>query len=380
MRCEGKLIYNTGISPGNYKYFSSKGDADSFFLGKSKGSFDNYSVVRGDPSSKHGYNVSCVHVQMKYDETTECDYISYRHDVYSRWFHCQVTDREYVNENSCRLYFVIDYVATFFDTIKIGKSFIERTHVDDDWISQEAHLSANKYLLPEPVSSTSFHRPELLLINPFLITNSRMFIDNSEYSMVTSVAPDGTINKPEIAFQAGGSVSGYLINGKKPDIEKVMALYVTYMNKLINKRNSMLEYVDSIYFSPDIVAGDRSGAPIIEPRFFNITTFIRFNNLPEIKHAKTLSYFSYMVKSNGNSYTFKAHEYGETVVYDEIFTGSPNGYASLSFHDKTAIPNLNIVRSEPWPDLSPRATINANNFELNIEALRPIYKSMGLDV
>lgn len=378
MRCEGRLIHNTGICPGNYKYFSSKGDADGFFLGKAKSSFDNYSVIRPDPTSKNGFNVACVHVNKKYDETTECDYVSFRYDEYSRWFHCQVVDREYVNENSCRLYFVIDYVATFFDTIKLGKCLVERSHVDDDWISQEAHLSAHKYLIPEPVAANSYHRPELLLINPYEVMNQKLNIDNGLYNMITSVSKDGKINEPKIKYQAGGNISGYLERGTRPQIEEAMGLYVTYMNKLINKRNSMIEYVQSIYFAPDEVTNDDSGAVIIYPSFFNITTMIRWGNLPNIKHAKTLMYFSYLTRSNGNDYTFKAHEYGDTVVYDFVMSGGPSGYACIRYHDKTGIPNSNIVRSLSWPNLSPSATVNSSTFEFNIEAFRSAYASVGI--
>lgn len=133
IKCEGKLIKKTGISPGNYMYWSSKSACDSWFLGKAFGSFDNYSVIRADPTSKNGFNVACVHVDIPYSESTECDYVSFKQKEYSRWFHCQVIDREYVNEQTCRLYFSIDYVATFFDTIELGKCLVERTHVTDDW-------------------------------------------------------------------------------------------------------------------------------------------------------------------------------------------------------------------------------------------------------
>src|SRR5699024_5652403 len=116
------------------------------------------SQIKIDLGSKNGYNVGCVHLNKKYNDLILCDDISIVSDNDPRVYHARVTNRERVNQKSTRLYFEIDYVLSFWDTIDICTCFVERHHVVDDWDSQTDHngsisqrYTASKYLLPEPV-------------------------------------------------------------------------------------------------------------------------------------------------------------------------------------------------------------------------------------
>lgn len=368
MLCEGKLIRDTGICAGNYKYFSSKGDADSFFLGKAFHDFDRYSVVRGDGTSKNGYNVACVHVDIPYGDAINCDYVSYKYDNGGRWFHCFVTDREYVNEKSTRIYFSIDYIATFYDTIKLGKCFIERTHVDDDWEGgdgQANYHTANKYLKPEPVDTVSYNRPELLFTNPFNTFNAFLNVSAGEYCISSAISKEGKLDGLKISYQAGANVSGYLYNGTRPKITEILNGYVTTMNKVINQYNSFNQYIDSIYFCPKIVAGDRSGAPIIYPvNEINLPAMVLWNKLPKIRHAKTLNYIKFCIRSNGGQNVFGFNTYDLYVHYDVIFTGGENGRASILFQDSMGFYDGTRVDTKSWVKVNPSGATKQNQYDL----------------
>lgn len=372
MKCNGKLIKNTGISPGNYKYFASKGACDNFFLGKSFADFSDYSVVRGEAPSKHGYNVQCVHVDMAYSDSLLCDYVGYQNSGDNRWMFGIVTSREYVNEKSTRLYFTIDYVASYYDTIKIGKSFVERTHVNDDWVGGALGelgetLSANKYFLSEPIGSDAYSRPELIASNPFEASNARISPDTAKFNVQSSVSDTGEISKPTINFQSGGAISGYLYTGDQSYVEDIMAKYVTFMTRPIAEYKSVLSYVTSLYYAPEIIASSRDMKPLtFDDGVFLISSYINFNNLPPIKNAKTLGFIKYGVRSANNIMTFEIRETGNVVRYTTVLTGSSGGYAQLKFKNVDGQYMGVDIQTPVWPPIAVSGTEEAKQYHLNI--------------
>lgn len=361
IRCEGHLIKKTGISPNNYKYWSSKSECDSWFLGKAFASFSNYSVIRPDPLSKSGFNVACVHVKLRYDETTECDYISFKQEEYSRYYHCKVTDREFVNENSCRLYFVIDYVATFWDSIKLGKCLVERTHVTDDF---DGEFTASKYLLPEPISIECRHRPDLLLKNPFDVINMHLMLSNSSYCLNTSVAEDGTVNNPTMNFQSGAPSFGYSYYGDSSYVEELCGKYVTYTSSLINQSNSLTQFINSIYFAPNIVLANSTPVPVIEFYTFDFTSLVNVSFLPKIKHAKTIDYIKLYFTGNVGAELINFAEFGYNISFDAIYTGSNEGKCTIALRSATFEYNNKTISTNTWPSVSVSGSMNKYDFNV----------------
>jgi len=367
MICNGKLIHNTGITAGNYKYFSSKADCDSFFLGKAKGEFDNYSVIRPDPVSKHGFNVACVHLDIPYSDLILCDYVSFTYDNYDRWFHCIVVDREYVNENSTRLHFVIDYVATYYDTIKLGKCFIERTHVNDDWesVGELNKDSANKYFLPEPISAEMYNRPDLVIQNPLQFVNLTMTYETSDFNFISSVDKDGNINDPKLKFQSGGCVTGYLETGNIDTVQELLAKRVTFTNRLIDNYNPLLMYSNGIYLAPKVVTGDESILPFIFPvPEISYSDICNYNALPPIRHAKTLSYMAFKLWTTGDSVYFNPKLTGNNLKLDVRYTGGMGGNCVVRVMDKNGYMQGLQIQTPAWPIVNPSATVEQNDFRL----------------
>ena len=152
--CEGYLLSGLGIGPGHAVYADSQGTLDGWAMGKQKGTFTQYSYTRPDSQSINAWAPGSCHVAMKYTDATAIDYIMFRNNDIdsSRWYYGAVRHREYVNVNSTRLWFSLDYWMTFHDELKrgIGACLVERTHVKqaDDW---DGGFPSFRYLNPEPV-------------------------------------------------------------------------------------------------------------------------------------------------------------------------------------------------------------------------------------
>lgn len=357
------LIKNTGICAGNYKYFASKKDCDDWFLSKSQLSLEDLSVIRPDTMNKNAYNVMCVHIPLAYDELTECDYISFKNANYERWFHAQVVDRELVNQDSTRLYFDIDYVASYWDTIEIGKSFVERTHVGGDFSFDQT--TASKYLLPEPFPIEIRHRPELLIEDPFNTLNEELHFTRGKYNLNATIDIDGNINKPEIKFQCGSAITGYLYTGESSDVEQWMSKYVTYTARLINRSDSILNYISSIYICPETVTGEQT-QPVIEGEHeLGFRHLFNHEALPAIRHAKVYDYFRVKVFSQSGEVLLSPAEYKSTLRYVVYKTGGPDGKYTMQILNDSDYTNqaFTFVSTASWPHVSYSVTTRNHEYE-----------------
>lgn len=354
------LVQNTGISPGNYMYWENKTDLDKWFLDKSSKIFDNISIVRGDGKSKHGYNVECVHVPIPYDSTSECDYICYQNDPYSRKFYGQILEKEFVNKTSTRIYFVIDYVASYWDTIKLGNCLIERTHVTDD---SNTGFTSSKYLLGEPISVDIRNRSDLLAVNPFESINSEF--SSYTYSIILSVSENGDLNSPSISYQSGGAVSGYLYSGDESRITGILSKSVTYTAQLINRGNVLLDYLNSIYVTPNAV-NNVSSSPATEIIF---SSFKEVCRLPTVKHSKVYDYFRFKIISADGEAVISPAEFKGSLNFRVVKSGGPSGKYSLVVLSDTGVDTGLILSSPTWPSVSVSATVHKNEFSSGVKTV-----------
>lgn len=137
--CNGHLLGGLGICAGHNAYAATQAGLDSWAQGHSVGTFNEYSYTRPDSQSINAWAPGSIHVAMQYNDTTKVDYVMFQNtDVDSdRWYYGRVMHREYVNVNSTRLWFELDYWLTFNNEIinGLGPCLIERSHIrhDEDW-------------------------------------------------------------------------------------------------------------------------------------------------------------------------------------------------------------------------------------------------------
>lgn len=358
------LISGTGICSGNYKYWSSKKECDDWFLKKAIVEVEALSFIRPDQITKNAYNTACVHVPRDYYQTLKCDYISFYNDIEGRYFHAQIIGREYVNEQSSRLYYVIDYVASFWDLITINNSFIERTHVSDDW---DGNFTASKYLLGEPLAMDVFYRPEVEGTNPLDFINIELTPNNSDYTLITTVKPDGTFNDPQINYQAGGSIAGYITVGSKAKIEETLKKYVTYSNQLINRKDSILSYLNNIFISPNVVANNTDNKPIEDNANAYFSDMFDLGAMYKPRHAKVYDCLRVRFYTTVNSAVFRPSECITGIVFSIYKSGSPTGCYTVSFQGGQGGAYLARIQTPTWAPVSVSAVTKANEFEFNKE-------------
>ena len=369
------LISKTGIDGGNYKYWESKEACDNWFLSKSILAVEALSYIRPDSTTKNAYNAAAVHVPVPYKQTLSCDYITFYNDIDERYFHAQVVAREYVNEKSTRIYFAVDYVATFWDSIVIGKSFIERTHVTDDW---DGDFTASKYLLPEPVPIDVFYRSELYGINPLDdlanedLTNP---YGSMKYNMITTVKPDGTINDPKINYQSGGAISGYLNIGEASEIEELMKKYVSYSTSLINRKDSILTYLNNIYVCPGVVAANAGAVPLYETSLAKFAIMFNLGGVYKPKHAKVYDCLRVRFTTPAGSVTFRPADVPSGLKFGVLKTGGVNGCYTARFFNGNDGGKLAELSTPTWPAVGVSATEQTHHHDIN-DGLRDAYNSI----
>lgn len=354
------LISKTGITGSNYKYWVDKAACDSWFKGKAVASVEAMAFIRPDQTSRNGYNASCVHIPLPYSQCVDCDYISFQNELENgRMYHAQIIAREYVNEKSTRLYFAVDYVATFWDTIKLNKSFVERTHVGDDW---NGSFTASKYLLPEPVPVSAFYRPALLNVNPFDGVNNEMSINSCQYNMVTSVDANGIINAPKINYQTGGAVTGNVYSSADPaDIEDTMKRMVTFTSKVVNRTDSVLQYLTNLYVCPETVVF-QTKEPITETITAGWAEIFNLGAMYKPKHAKVYDYLRMRIYTAGGGGGFAPQDLPDGLLAQVLKTGGNTGNYTVSIYNGNGGEFLQRISTPSWPAISYSATVKQNDY------------------
>lgn len=71
-----------------------------------------------------------VQVDKSFDDLDDINYLYFVAGPAAKVYYCFVTDREYVNDNSTRIYFEIDVMQTYLFDYKFQPSFITQAHVD----------------------------------------------------------------------------------------------------------------------------------------------------------------------------------------------------------------------------------------------------------
>lgn len=105
-------------------YFSSKANQQTYFSGKAKYTFNDFTYIRDNKA---------IRVNKKADNLYDCNYIMYQNENYStKWFYAFITGVEYVNDNMSLIYFEQDYIQSWLLDCTLKSCFIEREHSVSD--------------------------------------------------------------------------------------------------------------------------------------------------------------------------------------------------------------------------------------------------------
>lgn len=109
----------------NQLTFANLAAQESYFNGlNDKKSFSYYTYVHNDSS---------IAIELPYDEAIKYNYLYYKNSGFSnKTFYCFITDYEYVNENTTKIYIKTDVYQTWLFEIQYKQCFVEREHVSND--------------------------------------------------------------------------------------------------------------------------------------------------------------------------------------------------------------------------------------------------------
>lgn len=97
----------------------------TYFKGLKKYSFTKQSYQR--------YADGVLHIQTQAENLFDCNYLMFQNGAFgSKWFYAFITKVEYVNNTSCRVYYEIDVMQTWFFDYELGHCFVEREHSKTD--------------------------------------------------------------------------------------------------------------------------------------------------------------------------------------------------------------------------------------------------------
>jgi hypothetical protein len=102
--------------------FNNEGEQSAYFLSKAQYTFLDFTYQREEQSIK---------VPRQYDDLYLSNYVMYRNTSFgSKWFYGFITNREYINPNTTKIFFELDVYQTWQFDMTWNPSFVEREHAN----------------------------------------------------------------------------------------------------------------------------------------------------------------------------------------------------------------------------------------------------------
>lgn len=118
-----RLIRNCPLDP-NYEHtimFNYKEDQVNYFKSLPGVSFAKSSYQR--------YTKGVLHLAASFQTVYNCNYMMFKNTAFeNKWYYAFVTNVEYVNNNSCHVYYQLDVMQTWHFDYALGECFVEREH------------------------------------------------------------------------------------------------------------------------------------------------------------------------------------------------------------------------------------------------------------
>lgn len=135
-------------------------------------------TLQGIPFNKQSYQrfaSGVIHVQEKAENLYDCNYLMFQNSAFgNKYFYAFITEVEYVNNVSSKVYYEIDVLQTWYFNYELGVSFVEREHSVTDIIGE--NLVPENLELGEYVSSSDGRFTEVQQLS--IVVASTMKIDD----------------------------------------------------------------------------------------------------------------------------------------------------------------------------------------------------------
>lgn len=250
------LCDQTGIDEYNKPYYESDSAMVGWLMGKVKASFSDYSYQRADERQY------CT-INYDYYAALTCDIIMWRNAGHSnKWIIANITELEWVNPNTTRVYFKVDAWCTFCGTAQLQPCFVEREHVENDWTGNNPNFLAHG--VPESFSAT----PERIV---------------SETELSGPAGSEDNVIVILLADHRNLSISGKMDGGVYTGLNVYMTANEAEANEFLTELAvdgwANLQDVVGVYTVPQYVwAGSRFGDHVNIPAWLSPACSGKYNN------------------------------------------------------------------------------------------------------
>lgn len=122
-------------------FFSSATTQANYFISRTKHNLTNYTYQR--------VNKGVCRAGVSADSCYDCNYMMFQNSAYgTKWFYAFINKIEFVNNETCDIYFEIDVLQTWLFVFDIDYCFVEREHSVLDIFGE--------HIEPEPVSISEY--------------------------------------------------------------------------------------------------------------------------------------------------------------------------------------------------------------------------------
>lgn len=254
-----KLLFGVPLNP-TYEGTLTFADADEQYA-----YFNSKNPIPLTRQSYQRYDEGSISVNLPIAQLYTCDYMMFQNASYDdKWFYAFVTNVEYINDVTTKVYYQIDVMQTWLLGVdwEFDNCFISREHVSDD------RIGAN--ILPEPFEVGDFElqrQGKLETINGYAMIIAGFCRIGVENNQQTHLIPDnprceivgfaGTMTDSPIASverTVYNQVYNYLPFTTASDRDK--ALYVLKQLLEGDFWNTFNNTISSVYIIPDNYVGD----------------------------------------------------------------------------------------------------------------------------
>lgn len=271
---------------------------------------ENYSFIREQENA--------ISVQVPYSICLQSNYLAFQNSDYSnKWFFAFIKDVKYSSEKATIIYYETDVFSTWFNSLNVTSSFVEREHVNDD--------VAGNYTLPEGLELGEF-------------VQSGEAVNLNNYNSGTYICIQASELIPEVEFAS--STKNKIVNGIYQGCYFMIFTESDYASNMIEiyDRKGKGDAIVAVFLVPKAfgigeettaIAGNAEGlafAFLVPTSINTYTTLVNdasFNRNTTVdgytpKNKKLLTYpFNYFNLSNNSGSII-------TMRYEDFSSGTPH--------------------------------------------------------
>ena len=136
----------------------------NYFKGLKKYSLTKQSYQR--------YAEGILHIQVQAENLFDCNYLMFQNESFgTKWFYAFITKVEYVSNVSCRVYYELDVMQTWFFDYELGHCFVEREHSKTDNLFEnlvEENLSLGDEYVSNATNSFDMNKMNIAILRTII--------------------------------------------------------------------------------------------------------------------------------------------------------------------------------------------------------------------